>query len=311
MNPLPSDSRMSNASIALDAPKVRRTNLVALAWIATLLLSNLPLVIAREGLGSDIPWMTPLWLATAALLFGATFAWPALQPLRRYFAVMALIILASSVLFPAIRAIAVWQRFETAQHVMIALMMQRALLAALALGVLLVAILGGSDRRQLFLAPGALRAPVQGLRLPGVGQVSWALFGPAMAFLLAALFFMFLLSQMPAGAGSLTKAIPWLPVILASAGLNAFAEEGMYRAAPLAMLLPAVGARHAVLITALWFGLGHFYGGIPSGLMGLIGPGLLAILLGRAMVDTRGMAWSFIIHVAMDTVIYTAMAIST
>ncbi len=45
--------------------------------------------------------------------------------------------------------------------------------------------------------------------------------------------------------------------------------------------------------------------------MGLVGPGLLALLLGKAMLDTRGMGWAWIIHVAMDTVIYTAMAIGS
>lgn len=287
----------------------RRSLLVGSAWLATLLLSNLPLVIARELLGMDIPWIAALWLATAALLVGATFVWPALQPLRRYFAIMGVIVLANSALYPAIRATGIWQRFETAQGPMIDLLGERLLLALLTLFVLLVAILLGSRRRELYLTAGDMAAPVQGLRLPEGRRLAWAFFGPAMALLLTGLFFMFMLSQLPAGTGRLATAIPWLPVILASAGLNAFAEEGMYRAAPLAMLSPVVGGRHAIWMTALWFGLGHFYGGTPSGFMGLIGPGLLAVLLGKAMLDTRGMGWSWIIHVAMDTVIFAAMAL--
>lgn len=287
-----------------------RTRLTWAAWIATLLLSNLPLVIARELLGADIPWIVPLWLATAVLLCGATFAWPALRPLRRYFAIMGVIVLANSVLYPAIRATGVWQRLETAQGPMIDLLGQRILLALLTLFVLLAAILMGSKRRELYLTAGDMAAPVQGLRLPGGRRVSWALFGPAMALLLAGLFFVFSLGQLPAGAGRPAMAIPWLPLILASAALNAFAEEGMYRAAPLAMLLPVVGGRQAIWMTALWFGLGHFYGGVPSGVAGLIGPGLLAVLLGKAMLDTRGMGWSWIIHVAIDTVIYAIFAIT-
>jgi membrane protease YdiL (CAAX protease family) len=90
--------------------------------------------------------------------------------------------------------------------------------------------------------------------------------------------------------------------------LNAFGEETMYRAAPLAMLLPAVGPSHGIWLTALWFGLGHYYGGFPSGPMGLVYSGGLALLLGKAMVDTRGMGWSLIIHMAIDTVIYIFIA---
>jgi hypothetical protein len=61
-------------------------------------------------------------------------------------------------------------------------------------------------------------------------------------------------------------------------------------------------------LTAVWFGLGHYYGGIPSGAVGAVGVSLLALLLGKAMVDTRGMGWSLIMHIAIDTVIYLAIA---
>ena len=103
-------------------------------------------------------------------------------------------------------------------------------------------------------------------------------------------------------------ALPWLPLILLSAALNAFSEEVMYRAVPLGMLFPAVGPGHAIWLTSLWFGLGHYYGGIPSGPVGLVQAGLLALLLGKAMLDTRGLGWSWIIHVSIDTVIYIFIA---
>ena len=99
-----------------------------------------------------------------------------------------------------------------------------------------------------------------------------------------------------------------LPLILLTAALNAFGEEVMYRAAPLATLLPAVGPGHALWLTSLWFGLGHYYGGIPSGPVGVVQAGLLALLLGRAMLDTGGMGWSWIIHLAIDTVIFSFIA---
>jgi membrane protease YdiL (CAAX protease family) len=92
--------------------------------------------------------------------------------------------------------------------------------------------------------------------------------------------------------------------------MNAFGEEAMYRAAPLATLIYPVGAVHALWMTSVWFGLGHYYGGTPSGAIGAVGSGLLGLLLGKAMLDTRGMGWSWIIHVVMDTVIYSAVAMS-
>jgi len=102
--------------------------------------------------------------------------------------------------------------------------------------------------------------------------------------------------------------ISWLPLILLSAALNAFGEEGMFRAAPLSALLPAVGPRHALWLTAIWFGLGHYYGGTPSGPFGFVQTGLLGLLLGKAKLDTRGMGWPWIIHVVLDTIIYFFVA---
>ena len=308
MNRLSSNRLVSEPPSAVGSVTATRTTLIWVAWIATLLLSKLPLVIARDVLGADIPWITPIWLGTAALLIGATFVWPALKPLRGYFAIMGVIVLTSFVFAPLISDSAAWQRFVAIQDEMISLFAWRVVLVFLTLIVLLAVSLLGTRRREAFLTAGELTAPVQGLGLPGGRRISWAVFGTVMALLLAGLFFLFLLSQMPAGAGRLALALPWLPLILATAALNAFAEEGMYRAAPLAMLLPAVGAKHAIWLTAVWFGLGHYYGGIPSGPVGLVQSGLLAVLLGKAMVDTRGMGWSFIIHMALDTVIYISLA---
>jgi len=36
--------------------------------------------------------------------------------------------------------------------------------------------------------------------------------------------------------------------------------------------------------------------------------GLLGLLLGKAMLDTRGMGWPWIIHVVLDTIIYFFVA---
>lgn len=306
-----SPGQFARGRASVEGQPLARTTLVWIAWIATLLLSNLPLIIARDVLGADIPWMAPIWLATAGLLIAATYVWSPLKSLRGYFALMGVIILTSFVLAPLVSESAAWQRFIAMQDDMIALFAWRVFLVFLTLIVLLAVFLLGVRRRDAFLTPGDLTAPVQGLRLPGGRTISWAFFGTVTALLLAGLFFLLLLTQMPAGAGSLALALPWLPLILATAALNAFAEEGMYRAAPLAMLLPAVGPRHAVWLTSLWFGLGHYYGGIPSGPVGLVQSGLLALLLGRAMLDTRGMGWSWIIHVAIDTVIYISLAISS
>lgn len=308
MAQLPSDPPLGGPALATGAQPAARTILIAAAWAGTLLLSKLPLVIARDLLGTDIAWMELIWLGAAVLLVMATFAWPALKPLRGYFAIMGVILLVTAGISPLITESAIWQRLVAGQSPMVALFADKALLALLTLVVLVAVLLMGVGRRDAFLTPGNLTAPVRGLALPGGRRLSWAVFGTVVSLLLATLFFLFLWTQDPAVGAGLASALPWAPLILAGAALNAFGEEGMYRAAPLAVLLPAVGARQAIWLTAVWFGFGHYYGGIPSGPMGLVQSGLLAVLMGKAMVDTRGLGWPWIIHVAIDSVIFTAIA---
>lgn len=98
--------------------------------------------------------------------------------------------------------------------------------------------------------------------------------------------------------------------MIVCAVLNAFGEETLYRAAPLSGLHPVVGAGQAISMTSIWFGLGHYYGGIPSGFMGLIYSGSVALLMGKAMLDTRGLGWPWFIHTVLDTVIYLFIAMA-
>ncbi|HEX2404283.1 MAG TPA: hypothetical protein VHM29_06230, partial [Acidimicrobiia bacterium] len=57
---------------------------------------------------------------------------------------------------------------------------------------------------------------------------------------------------------------------------------------PLSTLYRVVGPGQAVLMTSFCFGMSHYFGGIPSGAIGALQAGLLALFLGRAMLDTKG-----------------------
>lgn len=291
------------------AVAARSTIVIAAAWIGTLLLSKLPLVIARDILGTDIPWIAPAWIVTAVLLFAAAYVWPVLKPLQAYFAIMGVIILTPLLLRPLITGSSLWRGLIEAQPIMIAVFADRLLLVLDTLIVLAALFLMGVKRRDAFLAVGNLKAPVGGAGSTAKKRhLSWSVLGTAISISLAGLFFLFLVSQNPAVLSNIAAAFPWIPLILLSAGLNAFGEEAQFRAAPLATLLPAVGPQHAIWLTSLWFGLGHYYGGFPSGPFGLVYSGGLALLLGKAMLDTRGLGWSWIMHLSIDTVIYIFMA---
>jgi membrane protease YdiL (CAAX protease family) len=101
-----------------------------------------------------------------------------------------------------------------------------------------------------------------------------------------------------------------LPAVLLFASMNAFGEEVLYRAAPLAHLWTIVGKNQAIWLTALWFGLGHYYGGIPSGAMGTLLTGLIAVLFGKAMLETHGIVLPTLMHLLGDLVIYLFVALA-
>ena len=91
-------------------------------------MSKLPLVIARDLLSVDIPWITPAWIGTAVLLFSATFVWQSLKPLRRYFFIMGVILLLAFGVDPMVQKTALWQNLIAGQPVMVLYLAVRLLL---------------------------------------------------------------------------------------------------------------------------------------------------------------------------------------
>jgi membrane protease YdiL (CAAX protease family) len=95
-----------------------------------------------------------------------------------------------------------------------------------------------------------------------------------------------------------------LPSILFYAALNAFAEEMTYRAPMLATLEPAVGSIQALWLSAAFFGIAHYFG-TPGGAVGAALSVFMGWILGKAMIETRGLFWAWWIHFLADVVIFT------
>jgi membrane protease YdiL (CAAX protease family) len=60
---------------------------------------------------------------------------------------------------------------------------------------------------------------------------------------------------------------------------------------------------------AVFFGLGHWLYGSPPGFIGFLMVGFLAWLLGKAMLETRGFLWPWLIHFVPDAVIFFSYAL--
>jgi len=68
-----------------------------------------------------------------------------------------------------------------------------------------------------------------------------------------------------------------------------------------------VGPAQALLMTAVYFGLAHFYE-VPYGVIGVIMSFIPGWFLGKSMLETRGYTWVCFIHYCMDIVIFFFIA---
>lgn len=284
-------------SLPVELPRAQiERRSVLLAWAAMLLMSALPQIVLKEFFALDVHFGWWL-LTTAVLLIAATFIWSPARPLRGYFLIMAAVALFTSLLDAPIRSSAAWQSwFAEEKGWVISFFGTRLPLVVEALVIILVLRLMGLMRADFFLVKGNLAIPAA--RLPTLLTLG-----------LAVLFAFGLLQLMPPPPGW-SQVLPWLPAILLFALMNAFGEEMVYRAAPLSQLVPVIGQGQANWITAVWFGLGHYYGGFPSGPLGAAQAALVGLLFGKAMLATRGIALPVLLHMLVDTIIYIFIAMA-
>ena len=280
---------------------------LAIAWVGTLALSSLLEVVLVDVMGIESPPMLWIWLALGALLVGMAGAWAPARPLRSYFIVMVAVIAAIYLLIPLLSR---WAGVETGSG-MAWVLANKTILFTVALamaGFLVVAL--RQQPKDVFLTRGDLRAP-SSVRLPGMRRpLHWGALGTIATVLLFAGFAtqMWLDGAFP--ADWLQRLLPVAPLVLVSAFFNAFGEEVIFRSGPLGLLHRIVGSTQAILMTSMWFGLAHYYGGTPEGPMGALQAGALALLLGKAMIATKGLGWPLIIHIAMDVVVFASIAVA-
>jgi membrane protease YdiL (CAAX protease family) len=282
---------------------------VAVGLVLTLAISRLPEIVAREVLRLEVPWMQWAIVAVTVALWLASRLVGPLKPFERFLAVMVAVNLAVAVL-EVVLASEVWASIVPATtQPMIALLITRVLFVALAIGVLAWALLLGASREEAYLRVGDLNAPTTS-RVKDGSYRRWGRFGPFAFVGIIVLMVWFAVPLLPDRI-DLTAALPFIAIGAVAALLNAFWEEAAFRAAPLSMLQRAVGPSAGVLLLALYFGLGHFYGGVPSGPWGFLAAGAIGLLFGRAMIETRGLGWPLALHFAGDLVIFTFLAIAS
>ena len=76
-----------------------------------------------------------------------------------------------------------------------------------------------------------------------------------------------------------------------------------------ATLEPAVGSSQALWLSAVSFGIAHYFG-TPGGLTAAALSVFMGWILGKAKTETRGLFWAWWIHFLSDVVIFVFIALA-
>jgi membrane protease YdiL (CAAX protease family) len=281
-----------------------------IAWSAVIIASALPEIIWRES-GHRISFWLPATQCALLLIAGiAVLRFARLRVLARFLLALAALRLGWHFVGPWIAGTDLVRGWLEGTNWGVRLYIGRALPFAGAFLVSLTLIGSAMTRRDLFLCCGNLAAPAQPIPFLGLRKpIPWMVFGPALLVVFGVALPLFLYFTVHPDFTAGGRVLHFLPWILLVAALNAANEEFQFRNVLLAHLRNAVSPAEAVLLTAVLFGSLHYYGQ-PSGPIGVVMAGFAGWIWARSMIETRGFAWAFFIHMVQDIVIFSFLAVS-
>jgi membrane protease YdiL (CAAX protease family) len=149
------------------------------------------------------------------------------------------------------------------------------------------------QRDRFFLRSGHLAAPVAPFK------VRWRTVAPIFAVVSALCAWAFVRYT---GAVVATP-LAMIAGAVALAAVNALQEEFLNRNLFVGAVRPGFGPVQAVLASAFIFGIGH-WNGLPAGVIGVLMTFVLGAVTATAMIQTRGMFWSWFMHFVPDCALF-------
>lgn len=105
---------------------------------------------------------------------------------------------------------------------------------------------------------------------------------------------------------SLNDVLIVLPFSLVFALSNSFVEEIITRFAVVITLKGVVRDKSIQVISALIFGIVHYWGN-PGGILGVLAAAFLGWFLAKSILETEGIFWAWLIHFCQDIIIFSAL----
>jgi len=299
-----------------DSKSYKSTDLKVLvvAWVVVLLASSFSLILWREfGLGEPLWWPYITFFILLGF-FVLSLVVKDFKSLRSFIAIILIIFLFGFGggwqwgIIPWVRNSIYWIDWTNSLPWALSSLMIHLLRLTPAIAVLIYLFSIKRKRKDFFLVKGEIKALVEPSRLLGMKEPKpWTNIGSIFAIIFTVGTLIFLLVSQTPTLDDFFGVLPLLPVAILIAAMNAFNEEFTLRAAPLSELWKKLGKKHALLLTTVYFGLGHFYG-VPSGILGVLLSAFLGWFLGKSLLETKGFFWAWIIHFFPDIVIFTFYA---
>jgi membrane protease YdiL (CAAX protease family) len=291
--------------------KSDRKLFIPIVWVIILTVSLLPDILFRELTGSQPTWLYGSKVGLAVVLLLITLFWKRLRPLWLFAAALLAVYLLDWGInqFYQSRDLSHWlSGFNPFVKNVGSVVIPR-LTAGIFMAIIMLVLTGKFER--FFLVNGKLDAQAAPIPLIMTRPSTWRILGPAiaMAMGLGLVIFTFAFGKLPS-TQSLASVLPLLPFVLLFAASNAFGEEMIYRAPWLSALENPVGQAQALLMTAVYFGIAHYYG-VPYGIVGAIMSFIPGWLMGKSMLETRGFTWAWFIHFCMDVVVFFFIALGS
>jgi uncharacterized protein len=137
---------------------------------------------------------------------------------------------------------------------------------------------------------------------------NWKIYGPVMLVAFTVGNALLMSFSVSAQNGTINNTFfSLLPLVILFSATNAWSEEIFTRFVIVAGLDGRLKPAIICWISAIIFGIPHFWG-TPGSFFGVIMTAILGWLLARSVIETKGLGWAILIHFLLDIVIFGAGA---
>ena len=278
--------------------------------LIVLIASPLGIIFWQMIANIEPDWLPLATSITLVLLLSLTFLISKLKSLRRFSAIIVIIFVMGYGggwnwgIIPFIHSTQAWITWTKTAPTLIYEISYHLLRLAPALIILTFLVATKRNRKQFFLTKGNIHAKIEPTKLLGIKKPEpWMKIALIFSIVFVIGITLFLLGFNDVKLENLSTNIFVVPSALLIASINGFNEEFSLRAAPLGELNPILGKTNSLLVTTLYFGLGHYYG-VPNGIIGVILSSFLGWFLGKSILETRGIFVAWLVHFLTDIPIF-------